>query len=158
MAVGCSGCWTLPTRTTDRGVGGGGDLDFRQDLRCSHSGCWMMPALWTLRQLLMDLQTPHQPMLFEGRSPVEMFYSMLQDPRSVNPTSRRCVDYLRSRILGLMILVCLTDASRRARRQSEYHHPKSRAHALLVHVNGEQKSKIQDPRSDSSRSPCKRRS
>ena len=43
-------------------------------------------------------------------------------------------------------------------RRSEYHHPKSRVHALLVHVKGEQKSKIQDPRSDTSRSPCTRTS
>ena len=43
-------------------------------------------------------------------------------------------------------------------KQSECHHPRSRVHALLVHVKGGQKSKIQDPRSDSSRSPCKRRS
>ena len=46
---------------------GGGDLDCLQDLRCSHSGCWTMPALWTLRGRPTDLQAAHQAMLFEGR-------------------------------------------------------------------------------------------
>jgi len=70
-----------PLGLRTEGVGGGGDLDCRPDLRCSHSGCWTMPSLWTLRQLLMDLQTPHQPMLFEGRSPVERCFSQCSRSR-----------------------------------------------------------------------------
>ena len=87
MAVGCSGCWPLPTRTTDRGVGGGRP--------------WLPPgltmlSLWMLDDArTLDAQTaPHgssDPSSTDAFRRERDVLVNAQDPRSVNPTSRRSV-------------------------------------------------------------------